>query len=93
MDQLLALIEVHLRIVAGEAVPRAADRETLLIQQAANLTNDEHVLPLIVAAVAAPLDWFELRKFLFPVAQHVGLHSAQVADFTDREIPLARDRR
>ena len=52
MNELLALIEVHLRIVAGEAVACAADRKTLFIQQAANLTNDEHILPLIVPAVA-----------------------------------------
>src|SRR6267142_6871978 len=43
MNELLALIEIHLRIIAGQAVARAPDRKTLFIQQAANLTNDEHI--------------------------------------------------
>jgi len=93
MNELLALIEIHLRIVAGEAVPRTADRKPLFIQQAANLTNDEHILPLIVPAVPAPFHRFQLGKFLFPIAQYVGLHPAQFAHFTDGEIPLAGDRR
>src|ERR1700722_8760134 len=54
MNELLALIEIHLRIVAGKTVARPADRKPLFIQQAANLANDEHILALIVAAVAAP---------------------------------------
>jgi len=58
MNELLALIEIHLRIVAGETVARPADRKPLFIQEAANLTNDEHILALIVAAVAAPLHRF-----------------------------------
>ena len=93
VNELLALIEVDLRIVAGEAVARTADGETLFIQQAANLTNDEHILPLIVSAVAAPFDRLELGKLLLPVAQHMRFDAAQVADFTDGEIPLSRDRR
>ena len=40
VNQLLALIEIHLRIVAREAVARAADGEALLVQQTANLAND-----------------------------------------------------
>src|ERR1700761_5051975 len=51
MDQLLALIEVDLRIITRQAVTRAANGESLLIQQAANLANDQHVLPLIVASI------------------------------------------
>ena len=93
VDELLALIEVHLRIVAGEAVPCAANGESLFVQQAAYLPNDEHVLALIVPAVAAALDGLELRELLLPVAQHMRFDAAQVADFTDGEIPLPRDRR
>ena len=58
MDQLLTLIEVNLRVIAGEPIARPADGESLLIQQAANLPDDQHVLALIVAAIAAPLDGF-----------------------------------
>jgi len=93
MNELLALVEIHLRIVAGEAVPCAANGKPLFIQEAPYLPNDQHVLPLIIPAVAATLDGLELREFLFPVAQHVRFDAAQVADFTDGEIPLSRDRR
>ena len=93
MDELLALVEVHLRIVAGEAVARSADGKALLVQQAANLADDEHILPLVIATVAAPLDGLELRELLLPVAQNVRFDAAQVADFADREVALSRDRR
>src|ERR1700683_3285565 len=76
MDELLALIEVHPRIIARQPVSGSAIGEALFIQQATNLPNDQHVLPLVVAAVAAPLDRFELGKFLLPIAQHVGFDAA-----------------
>ena len=93
MDQLLALVQIDLRIVAGEPVPGSANRKSLFIQQAANLANDQHVLPLVIAAIAAPLHGLELREFLLPVAQYVGFDTAQVAHLADREVPLARNRR
>ena len=66
MDELLALIEIDLRIVAREPVPGSANRKPLFIQQAANLANDEHVLPLVIAAVAAPLHRLQLREIPAP---------------------------
>jgi len=92
VNQLLALVQIDLGVITREAIARAPDRETLLIKQASNLTNDQNVLALVVAAVAAPLHGLQLREFLFPIAQHVGFDAAQVADFTDREIALSRDR-
>ena len=93
MNELLTLIQIHLRIVAGEAVPCSANGKPLFIQQAPNLPNDEHILPLIIPAVAASLDRLQLRKFLFPIAQHVGFDTAQLAHFADGEVPLSGDRR
>ena len=93
MNELLALVEVYLRIVAGKAVPCAANGKPLFIQEAPDLPNDQHVLPLLIAAVAATLDGLELGEFLLPIAQHMRLDAAQVADFTDGEIPFSRDRR
>ena len=93
MDQLLALIEVHLRVVAREAIASAADREPLFVQQAANLPNDEHVLALVITPIAAALDRLELREFLLPIAKHMGFDAAQIAYFADREIALPRNRR
>ena len=93
MNQLLALVEVNLGVVAREAVPCAANGKPLFIQQAPYLPNDQHVLPLIVPAVAPALDGLELREFLLPIAQHMRFDAAQVADFTNGEVPLSRDRR
>jgi hypothetical protein len=75
---LLALGDVGARFIAGELVARAADREALLVQKTAYLPDDDHVLTLIVAAIAAALDRLELRKLLFPVTQHVRLDAAQL---------------
>ena len=47
---------------------------------------------LVVAAVAAPLDGLELGEFLFPVAQHMRLDAAKLADLTDGEVALGGDR-
>jgi hypothetical protein len=93
MDELLALVEVNLSIVAGEPVPCSANGKALFIQQAADLANDQHVLALIIAAVATALDGLELREFLLPVAQYVRFHATEIADFADGEVPLSRDRR
>ena len=93
MNELLTLTEVHLRVVAGEAVPCSADGKPLFIQQAANLPNNEYILALIIPAVAASLDRLQLRKFLFPIAQHVRFDAAQVAHLADGEVALPRDRR
>ena len=93
MDELLALIEVHLRVVAREPISSTADGEALFIQQAANLPNDQHVLPLVIAAITAPLDRLELRKFLLPIAQHVRFDAAQIADLPDGEVALPGNRR
>jgi hypothetical protein len=45
-----------------------------------------HIMPLVIAPVAAPLDGLELWKFLFPVTQHVRLHATQFRYLTDSEV-------
>ena len=89
----LALAHFHAGLRAIQALAGAADREALVVQQAADLADHQHVVALVVAAVAAALDRLELRELLFPIAQHVRLDAAQLAHFTDREVALARDRR
>src|SRR5689334_258786 len=64
LDDLLALADVHARFFTRELVARAADGEALLVEQRADLPDDDDVLALVVAAVAATLDRLELRKFL-----------------------------
>src|SRR5687767_3259502 len=80
-------------LLAFEPLARAADREALVVEQAADLADHQHVVALVVAAIAAALHGLEVREFLFPVAQHVRLDLAQLADFTDREVALRGDYR
>jgi len=91
-DDLLALLLVFLGGVAGELLAGTADGEALLIQEAADLADHQHVVALIIASVAAPLDRFELGKLLLPVAQDMGFHLAQLADLADGEVALSRYR-
>src|SRR5581483_2868582 len=76
-----------------ETVARAADRESLLVEQLSDAADEQHLVVLVVAAVAAALDGLELRELLLPVAQHVRLHAAQLAHLPDREVALRGDRR
>ena len=76
-----------------EPVPRTADREAFVVEQFADAPNEQDFVMLVVAAVAPPLDRLELREFLLPIAQHVRLDPAQLADFADREVAFRRDRR
>src|SRR5205814_1933150 len=69
------------------------DRETLVIQQIADPPDQQHLMVLVVAPVAAALHWLELGELLLPVAQHVRFHAAQLADLTDGEVAFGRDSR
>src|SRR5690606_33699623 len=71
----------------------AADGVALFVQQAADLAHHQHVVALVVAAVAAALDRAQARELGLPVTQHVRLDVAQFADFADGEVALGRDRR
>src|SRR5690606_13890193 len=92
-DDLLALRMIRARFFSRQLLARAADREAFLVEQTANLTDDQHVLPLIVAAVAPALDRLELGELLLPVPENVRLHAAKLADLADGEVPLPRYRR
>jgi len=88
-DDLLALGNVGTSLFASELVARATDRETLVVEKTADLPDDDHVLALIVAAIAATLHGLELREFLLPIAKHVRLHTAQIAHLSDGEVAFA----
>src|SRR5688572_29553954 len=76
-----------------EPVARSADREAFFVEQLADAPDQQHLVVLVIAPVAASLDRLELRELLLPVAQHMRLHPAELADLTDREVALCRDRR
>ncbi|MNG35502.1 hypothetical protein D3C84_1222560 [compost metagenome] len=63
----------------------------MIVKKRADLPDHQHVLSLIIPAVSAAFDGVELRKLLLPVAQHVRLYGAQLADFTDGEVAFAWD--
>src|SRR5690606_6841117 len=77
--------------VAFQAEPRTADGVALFVQQAADLAHHQHVVALVVAAVAATLDRAEAGELCLQVAQHVRLGVAQLADLADGEVALGRD--
>src|SRR5690606_2015038 len=88
---LLALGDVAAGLLALQLLACAADGEALLVQQAPDLADHDHVLALVVAAVAAALHRLELGELLLPVAQHMRLDAAQLAHLADGEVTLARD--
>src|SRR5690606_14642585 len=79
--------------LALQAQAGTADGVALLVQQAADLPHHQHVVALVVTAVAAPLDRVQAREFGLPVPEHVRLDVAQLADLADGEVALGRDRR
>ncbi len=92
-DDLLGLVPVFPRLFTRQFLASAANRKAMLVKQRSDLANQYDVLSLIVSAVTPALQRLEVRELLFPVAKHVRLHPAQLAHFTDGEIPLAGDYR
>ncbi len=91
LDDLLALRQISFRLWPCQLLACPTNRKPLVVEQAPDLADDQYVLTLIIAAVSAPFDGFELWKLLLPVAQHMGLDSAQIAYLTDGEVSLARN--
>jgi hypothetical protein len=58
LDYLLTLRDIRLRIVTRQALTSATDGETLIIEEASDLSNDQNVLTLIIAAVTPSLHRF-----------------------------------
>src|SRR5690606_5208336 len=81
------------RLGVAQAIACTADGKALLVKQVAYAANEQNLVVLVITAVAAPLDRLELGEFLFPVAKHMRLDATQVADLTDGEIALGRNRR
>ena len=53
---------------------RAIDGEALLVEEIANTANEQHLVVLVVATVAATLHRLELGELLLPITEHVRLH-------------------
>src|SRR4051812_41909035 len=76
-----------------QLVARAADGEALVVQEVADAPDHQHLVVLVVAAVAPPLHRPQLRELLLPIPEHVRLDAAQLADLTDGEVALGRNSR
>jgi len=79
--------------VGFEPVARTIDSESLLVEQVADAADQQYLMVLIVAPVAAPLYRLELREFLLPITQHVRLDRAKVAHLAYGEVALGGYRR
>ena len=71
-----------------EAVARAVDGETVLVEQFADATDQQHLVVLVVTPIAATLQRLQLSELLLPVPEYMGFHPAKLAYFPDREIAL-----
>jgi len=56
LDNLLTLRHIRFSIVPGQALARTTDREALVIQETPDLANDQDILALVIASIAASLD-------------------------------------
>jgi len=74
-----------------QAVAGPADGEALVVQELAYAADQQHLMVLVVAPVAAPLHGLELREFLLPVAQHIRLDRAQPTHLADGEVAFGGD--
>jgi len=92
-DYLLSLREIFARLFALQTVARSAYRKSLLVQEAAYLANHQHILSLVIAAIATALHRLELRKLLFPITKDMRFDATQLTHLTDGEVAFARNRR
>src|SRR6476661_5328252 len=79
--------------VRFEPVARTVDGESLLVEQVTDATDQQDLVMLIVAAVAAALHRLELRELLLPITQHMRLDRAKVAHLAYGEVALGGYRR
>ena len=77
----------------AQAITRAADGETLFVQQGTNAAYQQDFVVLVVATITAALYRTELREFLFPVTQHMRFDETQITHLTDGEVAFSGNRR
>jgi len=70
-DDLLTLVVVFGCIIASELLAGTGDGVALLVQQVANLADQDDVVALVIAAITTAFNRFQLVEFLFPVAKYM----------------------
>jgi hypothetical protein len=90
-NDLLTLRSIFLRGFARQLQACATDSIPLVVQQTANLSDQDHIVSLIITAISPPFDGFKLGKLLLPITQNMRLNFAQVAYLTDCKVSLVRN--
>ena len=75
-----------------KAVASPADRETLVVEEVTDSADHQHLMVLIVAAVATSLDRPKLCEFLLPITKHVRLDTTKLTHLTNGEVALGWNR-
>ena len=71
-----------------QAIARPADGEALVVQQVADASDHQHLVVLVIPAVASPFHGPQLGELLLPIAQDMRLDATQLRNFTNREVPF-----
>ena len=71
-----------------QAIARPTDGEALVVQQVADASDHQHLVVLVIPAVASPFHGPQLGELLLPIAQDMRLDATQLRNFTNREVPL-----
>ena len=91
LDYLLTLSDIRLGVIARKPLSRSTNRESLVIQEAPDLSNDQYVLTLVIAAIASTLYGLQLWELLLPIPEYVRLDRTKIAYFTNRKVTLTRN--
>jgi hypothetical protein len=91
LDYLLTLRDIRLGVIACKPLSRATNCETFVIEEAPDLSNDQYVLTLVIAAIASTLYGLQLWELLLPIPEYVRLDRTKIAYFTNRKVTLTRN--
>jgi hypothetical protein len=95
LDRLVVVLPALLTLGLNhflQLVPGTADGETLVVQKFSNAANHQHLMVLVIAAIAPSLHGSQLRELLLPVPQYMGLDAAQIPHLSNGEVAFGRNR-
>ncbi len=69
----------------------ATDGEPLVVEQLPDPANHQHLVVLVITAIASALHRSKLGELLLPIAKHMRLYPAQIPHLTDGEIAFRGD--
>src|SRR3990172_2284301 len=90
LDDLLTLVGIIPGLITGKTLPGTTNSKPLFVEQTADLADQYHIMTLIITAVTPALQWFQLGKFLLPIAQDMWFDCTEVTDLSDSKIAFTR---